>query len=99
MLNSRVEEPEKGPSMDFQGALITEQGVEFCVVQVNRELARNHATVARIIGMYEAFFGRPIVLMSQDQLGQPTYYGRHDLTRMMAYMPLSAIHWESFKAM
>ena len=85
--------------MDFQGALIKDQGVEFGVVTVKREVALNHATVERIIGMYEAFFGRPVVLVTNDHLGRTVYHGRPDLTRHLAHLPPSTIPWEQFKVM
>jgi hypothetical protein len=38
----------------------------------------------------------PVVLMAQDYHGTPTYYGRQDIARFMADVPLEAIPWKEY---
>ena len=42
------------------------------------------------------FGGVPVVLMAQDNRGRPTYYGRPDISRFMASVPLRAIPWREY---
>jgi hypothetical protein len=79
----------------FEGALIREQGVAFGVVVCRRGLANGDknalmGSVGRIFG------GVPVVAMEQDQLGVPTYYGRTDLVRFLASVPMEAIPWKKY---
>jgi len=82
----------------FQAAVIREQGVSFAVVVVKKYVLDNHAEANRTIGAFEeqAFQDIPVVLMAQDYRGVPTYYGRRDIARFMAKVPLSAIPWKQY---
>jgi hypothetical protein len=42
------------------------------------------------------FPGLPVVLMAQDSCGTPTYYGRPDIAKFMAAVPLSAVPWKDY---
>ena len=83
--------------MQFEGAVIREQGVTFAVVVV-RKLVIDHGPEAdRAIRTFSgAFPGLPVVLMAQDGRGSPTYYGRPDLSRFLANTPLGAIPWRRY---
>jgi hypothetical protein len=37
-----------------------------------------------------------VVLMAQDSKGVPTYYGRRDIAKFMANVPLSAVPWKGY---
>jgi len=79
----------------FEGALIREQGVAFGVVVCRRGLANSDknalmGSVGRIFG------GVPVVAMEQDHRGVPTYYGRTDLVRFLASVPMEAIPWKKY---
>ncbi len=83
--------------MRFQGAVIKEQGVTFGVLIVKQhilnDLTRRDALVlegSRLFG------GIPTVLMAQDFNGTPTYYGRSDISRFMASVPLEAVRWKEY---
>ena len=84
----------------FQGAVIREQGVTFAVVVVKKYVLDNRAEANRTIGAFQeqAFQDIPVVLMTQDYRGVPTYYGREDIARFMAKVPLSAIPWKQYTA-
>jgi len=81
----------------FQGAVIREQGQTFAVVVVQRHVIDNRATAAdAITGFAPVFPGLPVVLMAQNSSGRPTYYGRQDISRFMASVPVRAIPWREY---
>ncbi len=83
--------------MRFQGAVIREQGQAFAVVIVQRHVIDNRSTAAdAIAGFSPVFPGLPVVLMAQDGTGRPTYYGRQDISRFLASVPLRAIPWREY---
>jgi hypothetical protein len=83
--------------MQFQGAVIREQGQTFAVVVVKRHVIDNRSTAADAIASFNpAFPGMPVVLMAQDSSGRPTYYGRPDISRFLANTPMRAIPWREY---
>ncbi len=81
--------------MTFQGALVEWQGVRFAVVAVKEYVIHNSLEADKIILAFQSVFpGVPIVLMAQDSLGNPHYYGRADLARFLSEIPMSAIPWK-----
>jgi hypothetical protein len=83
--------------MHFQGAVIREQGQTFAVVVVQRHVLDNQSTAAEAIAsFYPVFPGLPVVLMAQDGTGRATYYGRQDISRFLASVPLAAIPWRDY---
>lgn len=85
--------------MRFQGAVIREQGVTFAVVIVKPHVVGNSFEADRTIDAFRPVFpGLPIVLMSQDSRGVPTYYGRRDISQFMARVPLGCVRWKEYTA-
>lgn len=84
--------------MQFEGAIIKEQGVTFAVVIVKPSVLRNRTQADNIIGQYsvQAFQGLPVVLMAQNSAGVPTYLGKRDLVNFMASVPLEAVPWRKY---
>lgn len=83
--------------MTFQGAVIREQGVTFAVVIVKKHVIDSSAEADEAIAAFQPVFpGLPVVLMAQDYKGTPTYYGRQDIARFLASVPLEAILWEQY---
>jgi hypothetical protein len=83
--------------MHFQGAVIREQGQTFAVVVVQRHVIGNQSTAAGAIASFGPVFPRlPVVLMAQDSAGRPTYYGRKDISRFLATVPMRAIPWREY---
>ena len=83
--------------MTFQAAVIREQGVTFAVVVVKRHVINSGGEAGRAIDAFKPLFpGLPVVLMAQDHRGTPTYYGRRDIARFMAEVPLGAIPWKRY---
>jgi hypothetical protein len=84
--------------MTIDGAVISEQGVTFAVAIVKPHVLnnRNQAdTLVRGLSI-EIFDGLPVVLMAQDGRGTPSYYGRQDLSRFMAEVPLESVPWQRY---
>ena len=83
--------------MQFEGAIIEEQGVTFAVVIVKAAVLNSTQRARNAIRSFGPVFpGLPVVLMAQDGKGQPTYYGRKDLSRFLSRVPLSAIPWKRY---
>lgn len=83
--------------MKFQGAVIKEQGVTFAVVIVKNSVVSNRSEADRTTQSFHSVFpGIPVVLMAQDHRGTPTYYGRSDIARFLANVPLEAIPWKEY---
>jgi hypothetical protein len=84
--------------MTFQGAVFREQGVTFAVVIVKKHVIDSgSAEAGRAIAAFQPVFpGLPVVLMAQDYQGTPTYYGRRDIARFLAGVPLGAIPWKQY---
>jgi hypothetical protein len=81
----------------FTGSKIKEQGVTFGIVLVKPSVLQNQTEANRLISVFQAqVFGCPTVLMAQDGRGTPTYYGRTDLVRFLANIPMSAISWKEY---
>lgn len=83
--------------MQIEGAVIREQGVTFAVVIVKRHVLNTRFEADRAIRAFAPAFPQlPVVLMAQDHSGKPSYYGRPDLTRFLANLPLRAIPWRRY---
>ena len=84
--------------MTFDGAVIREQGITFGVMAVKAPVlndpSRRDASVAQAS---IAFGGIPVVLMGQAPNGRARFYGRDDLVRFMANVPLSAVPWKRYR--
>jgi hypothetical protein len=83
--------------MTFDGAVIREQGVTFALVVVKHHVVQSRFEAAQAISAFQPCFpGVPIVLVSQDSRGVPTYFGRPDIARFMASVPMSAVPWKTY---
>lgn len=85
--------------MTFEGAVIREQGVTFAVVVVQRHILDNRFRAGEAIAAFQPHFpGLPVVLMGQDASGNATYFGRTDIARFLAGVPVGAIPWRRYTA-
>jgi hypothetical protein len=83
--------------MKIQGAVIEEQGITFAIVIVKKQvLDRRNQAEGMIREFQPVFGGVPVVLMAQDHRGLPRYYGRKDIARYMADVPVSAVPWREY---
>lgn len=85
--------------MKFQGAVIKEQGVTFAVVVVKKSVIDNRIEANKAIKSFQPLFPSiPVVLMAQDLRSRPKYYGRRDIVRFLAHVPIHAIPWREYTA-
>ena len=83
--------------MKLHGAVIKEQGVTFAVVVTKKQVVDNRFEANNTIQSFSRLFpGIPVVLMGQDSRGTPTYYGRKDIAKFMANVPIHAIPWKEY---
>lgn len=84
--------------MQFEGAIIKEQGITFAIVIVKPHVINNHSEANNMIQTFQvqAFGGIPVVLMAQDGRGTPRYYGRTDIVNFLANVPIHAIPWKRY---
>lgn len=78
--------------MQFDGAIIREQGVTFAIVVVKKHVVDNTSEAQRAVRSFSpAFPGLPVVLMCQDHRGIPIYFGRRDIAKFLAGISPSRI--------
>lgn len=83
--------------MKFQGAVVKEKGIKFAIVVVKRHIVQNSYQAKKAISTFQPIFGPiPVILMGQDSRGRATYYGRRDIVRFLAKVPLKAIPWREY---
>lgn len=83
--------------MQFDGAVIREQGVTFAVVVVKKHVVDSPGEAQRAARSFApAFPGLPVVLMGQDTRGTPTYFGRRDIASFLARISPSRIPWRHY---
>lgn len=86
--------------MEFEGALIQEQGVTFAVAVVENGLFYNSDDyIDQIRDTFVPYFPNvPIVLVSKDRKGRPVYHGRTELTLFLAGLDYRKIDWKQYHA-
>ena len=84
--------------MQFDGALIKEQGVTFAIVVVKPQVLTSPSK-EKIRAGFKVYFGNiPIILMAQNTRGVPTYDGRTDIVRFLAKINPARIPWKRYNA-
>ena len=84
--------------MEVEAALVKEQGVTFAVVVVKPGVLATAARRDDIAANLQPYWaGVPVVLMEQDHNGVPRYYGRRDLVRFLARVPVEALPWQKWR--
>jgi hypothetical protein len=83
--------------MQFEGAVIKEQGVTFAIVIVKSYVLNSTSQMhdARV-GFCNVFPGMPIILMAQDARGRATYQGMPDIVQFLARISPSRIPWKRY---
>jgi hypothetical protein len=83
--------------MQFEGAVIKEQGVTFAIVVVKSSVLNNSIEIDETRSSFgPAFPGIPIILMAQDSKGIPTYQGKKDIVDFLASIDISRIPWKKY---
>ncbi|KOP39187.1 MULTISPECIES: hypothetical protein [unclassified Flavobacterium] len=82
--------------MQFEGAIIKEQGQNFAIVIVKSHIL-NSSERDNVVNQFSRYFpGMPIILMAQNSRGIPTYYGRTDIVKFLSNLQMSQIPWKKF---
>ena len=85
--------------MQFDGALIKEQGVNFAVVVVKPNVLDTSTTREQTRQGFSQYFpGVPIILMTQNSRGIPTYHGRQDIVNFLVNIHPSRIPFKRYNA-
>jgi hypothetical protein len=83
--------------MNFEGAVVKEQGVTFGIVIVRPSVLSSSADRNDMVGFgLRAFGPMPIVLMAQDGRGVPTYWGRPDIVKFLSRLHAAQIPWKRY---
>lgn len=83
--------------MQFDGAVIKEQGVTFAIVVVRAEVLNNSIEIEKTRRSFSPIFpGIPIILMAQNNRGIPTYQGRTDIVKFLSKVQPSRIPWKRY---
>lgn len=83
--------------MQFDGAVVKEQGQTFGIVLVKQQVLIDQAAQRETQQFGKRAFGAmPIVLMAQDSRGVPTYVGRKDIVNFLAGIDYARIPWQTY---
>ncbi|WP_459902132.1 hypothetical protein [Desulfobaculum senezii] len=82
--------------MQFEGALIKEQGVTFAIVVVKQHVLNNSTQREDVQRQFTHFFQNPVVLMAQNSRGRHDFWGRQDLVDFLVNVPVSSIPWKKY---
>lgn len=83
--------------MQFDGALLKEQGVTFAIVVVKPHVLNSTMECDSARRSFSPVFpGVPIILMAQNSRGLPTYQGRTDIVRFLSNVDPSRIPWQRY---
>jgi hypothetical protein len=84
--------------MQFEGALVREQGQTFGVVVIKSSVAAggSHALKQAQESFANVFGAVPVVLMWQDGRGIPSYWGRTDIAKFLANLDPARIPWRKY---
>jgi hypothetical protein len=84
--------------MQFDGALINEQGVDFAIVVVKPGVLGSTSREQTRQSFSRYFPGVPIILMAQNNRGIPTYHGRPDIVKFLASINPGRIPFKRYEA-
>ncbi|MEH7223877.1 hypothetical protein V7112_08650 [Bacillus sp. JJ1566] len=83
--------------MQFDGAVIKEQGITFAIVIVKSHVLQSSHSIDEARSAFSRHFpGMPLILMAQDLRGVPTYQGRKDIVKFLANIHPSRIPWKRY---
>ena len=83
--------------MQFDGAVIKEQGVTFAIVIVKPYVLDSTSQCNETRSSFSRIFpGMHIILMAQNSRGVPTYQGKHDIVEFLRNVHPSRIPWKRY---
>ena len=83
--------------MKIYGSVIIEQGVTFAIVVVSKAVTNYTSRIIKVRHQLQPLFPRmPIILMSQDAQGNPSYFGRRDIVKFLESIRVDQIPWKIY---
>lgn len=84
--------------MNFDGAFIKEQGIEFAIFSTTIDILKDQEKANKLIKYCEerVFPGYRVVLMAQDSQGKPHYFGKKDLITILENIKFDKIHFRRY---
>jgi hypothetical protein len=83
--------------MTIDAAVFKEQNVAVAVVVVQNHVLNNVSERDDVKASFQRYFpGCNIILMGQDNRGQPTYYGRSDITRFLSRIQMRRLPFKRY---
>lgn len=83
--------------MKIQGAVLNPQGESFAVVRIEGKLIHDADEANKAIHSLSNLFPEmPIVIAAEESRGRFTYYGRPDISHLVASTSLSNIDWREY---
>lgn len=83
--------------MNFDGAVIKEQGITFAIVVVKPHILNSSQQASTARESFSPHFpGMPLILMAQNSRGVPTYQGRKDIVKFLASIDHRRIPWKKY---
>lgn len=84
----------------IQAAVVRKNGQEFAIVAVRDEVVQSDTIAQQTVYDLQYSLGEiPVVLMSQDKSGRPTFYGPSTLALESSHIPLNSIEWRDFHSL
>lgn len=84
-------------NMQFEGAVIKEQGVSFAIIIVKQHVLNTSDQIEQARNSFARYFpGLPLILMAQDSRGVPSYQGRKDIVNFLSKIHISRIPWKRY---
>ena len=83
--------------MKITAAVVGEQQTTFAVVVVKPTAMQPHNRDQTRRRLQPLFPVLPLVLMSQDHTGTPTYWGRSDIVRFLAAIEPARLPWREHR--
>ncbi|MDD7794486.1 hypothetical protein [Clostridium sp. 'White wine YQ'] len=83
--------------MQLEAAIIHNSKFNFALIPVDYSIVINSTTAKDVQASFAKYFpGLPIVLMSENDLTIPTYFGRKDILRYLTDLNPSSLSFEVF---
>ncbi|SDH37707.1 hypothetical protein [Desulfosporosinus hippei] len=84
-------------SYQIEGAIVKVKDDTLAIVTVKPQVFQSTSELQKAMNAYRHVFpGMPIVLMSQDPQGKPTWYGRKNIVSLLAKVNLRSIPWRRY---
>jgi hypothetical protein len=83
--------------VQLEAAIIDNSKVTFALIPVEYSILINSTAAKDVQASYAKYFpGLPIILMSEDDLTMPTYFGRKDILKYLTDLSPSSITFEVY---